>query len=161
MNTMTTTVLDQLATVITNTDANALSEKLNNYCLDHLECLQELIEELSQNIFYTFDYYLIDQNDLEMWDNQFDDVADALEAVGSDYRPLDRYIYLDNSGLYESCNYLSDFYSPLDVANLTATIIKELKKDTEKETKRNIDYLINWSDLTKVTPTTLLEILEN
>ena len=158
---MTTTVLDQLATVITNTDANALSEKLNNYCLDHLECLQELIEELSQNIFYTFDYYLIDQNDLEMWDNQFDDVADALEAVGSDYRPLDRYIYLDNSGLYESCNYLSDFYSPLDVANLTATIIKELKKDTEKETKRNIDYLINWSDLTKVTPTTLLEILEN
>lgn len=157
---MTTTVVDQLATAITNTDANTLSEKLNNYCLNHLECLQELIEELSQNIFYTFDYYLIDQNDLEMWDNQFDDVADALEAVGSDYRPLDNYIYLDNSGLYESCNYLSDFYSPLDVANLTATIIKELKKDTEKETKRNIDYLINWSDLTKVTPTTLLEILK-
>ena len=158
---MTTTVVDQLATAIANTDANTLSEKLNNYCLDHLECLQEIIEELSQNIFYTFDYYLIDQNDLEMWDNQFDDVADALEAVGSDYRPLDNYIYLDNSGLYESCNYLSDFYSPLDVANLTATIIKELKKDTEEETKRNIDYLINWSDLTKVTPTTLLEILEN
>jgi len=161
MNTMTNTMVDQLATVIANTDANILSEKLNNYCLDHLECLQELIEELSQNIFYTFDYYLIDQNDLEMWDNQFDDVAEALEAVGSDYRPLDNYIYLDNSGLYESCNYLSDFYSPLDVENLTATIVKELKKDTKEETKRNIDYLINWSDLTKVTPATLLEILEN
>ena len=159
----TVSTTEQLAKIITSTDGKVLSEKLNNYCLDHLECLQELTEELSQGVLNTFfDYYLIYDNNLELLNDLFDTPAETIKAVGSDYSVNDEYAFINNgTGSLSSCSSLDTFYSNEDVKNLATAAIKELKKDTEEETKESIKDLIGWEGFTKATPETLLKALEN
>ena len=131
---------NQLAKIITTESEKVLSEKLCKHCLKELEDLRSLVNEFFLTKPDEYRFYTVFDNEDQFWNDNFFTPFSAIEAKGSHYNINDAYIYEGTDWLYYSCNDLSNFYSDQYVEELTHAIIRELKGNTEEETKQNLNY---------------------
>ena len=129
----------KLVKIITDEDEKTLTKKLYNYCLNELGDLQSLTEWFSVEDPNAYEFYNIQDNEDQFWDDNFLTPYSAISAMSAHYNYSDNYIYEGTDGLYYSCNSLKDFYNKHDIEYLANTIIRDLKGNTEEETTQNFE----------------------
>lgn len=148
----------QLKKIVNNEDAKILSDKLNNYCTDHLETLRQLILRISY-LDDNYTPYQLYNNGYDFWDFYLDSPFETIQSIGTHYSIKDRYVYKNVRGLFNSRNTLKGFYSESDIQELTESIIYQLKNHIN-DNKKDLNILLGNLDFNDHMLDLLVEVLK-
>ncbi|QHJ76100.1 MAG: hypothetical protein [Caudoviricetes sp.] len=148
----------QLKKIINNEDEKILSDKLNNYCTDHLETLRQLILRISY-LDDNYTPYQLYNNGYDFWDFYLDSPFETIQSIGTHYNIKDKYVYKNVRGLFNSRNTLKGFYSESDIQELTESIIYQLKNHIN-DNKKDLNILLGNLDFNDHMLDLLVEVLK-
>lgn len=148
----------QLKKIVNNEDAKILSDKLNNYCTDHLETLRQLILRISY-LDDNYTPYQLYNNGYDFWDFYLDSPFETIQSIGTHYSIKDRYVYKNVRGLFNSRNTLKGFYSESDIQELIESIIYQLKNHIN-DNKKDLNILLGNLDFNDHMLDLLVEVLK-
>ena len=121
----TETIHDQVKAFLINEDVKALSTKLKDYSLEHLEGFKNFVLEMEDHSTKEdkkdYEFFILHDNNL--------DPNQVATSTGKNYSNKDKYIYKKLDHLYASFNNIYDVYNGKSVKELSENIVWQLKKD--------------------------------